>query len=249
MMILRFAIALALPVQLSLAQNPAPVGARTGIILGVVTDSALRPVAAAHVSILFTRVRVTADSNGRFAITQLPAGNYVLAIRRLGFHAITASVALGEGDTLRPAFSLEPTPVELSPVAVTANRGSSRLREFEERRALNTGEFWTQAQIDSRHAVSTVDILRESVRTRVVPSGPKQIAMSRRQWTACPMQVYVDGVAAPGDLGQLPAPGEIMGIEVYSGPAEEPIWLPIGPPEGRHSCGAILVWTKDGSER
>jgi carboxypeptidase family protein len=248
-MILRIAIALALPVQLSLAQNATAVRTHTGVIEGAVTDSALRPIAAADVSILFTRVHVTADAQGRFAITHLPAGHYVLAIRRLGFHPTTASIALSEGDTLRPALILKPAIAKLEPVNVTATTGSTRLREFDARRALGFGEFWTADQIDSRHAVSTVDILRESLRLRVVPSGPTEVAMSRRQWTPCPMQVYVDGVVAPLDLEQLPAPAEILGIEVYGGPSEEPLWLPRGSSAASLSCGALLVWTKDGSER
>jgi len=45
----------------------------------------------------------------------------------------------------------------------------------------------------------------------------------------------------------LPSPKEVMAIEVYSGPASVPQWLPIGPQAGKSSCGAILVWTRDGS--
>lgn len=249
-----FAIALALPVHLSVAQNATAARAHPSVIMGAVTDSALRPVAAADISILFTRVHVVADSYGRFAITQLPAGSYVLAIRRLGFHAMTASIAVRGGDTLRPAFILQPAATELEPVNVTATAGSARLRDFEARRALGFGEFWTREQIESRHVVSVADLFRESKRIRVVPSAAKLIAVSGRQWSLCAMQVYVDGVAvaqgdAPIDLNQLPAPGEILGIEIYGGPSEEPIWLPSGSSAASRSCGAILVWTKDGSER
>jgi hypothetical protein len=253
-MVPRIAIVLMLPAQLSVAQNAAAARTGSAVIEGVVTDSALRPVGAADVSILFTHVHVAADAQGRFAITHLRAGNYLLAIRRLGFHAVTAAVRVGDGDTVRPAFLLQPAVAEFEPVTVTARTGSARLRDFDARRALGLGEFWTADQIDSRHAVSTVDILRESVRLRVVPSGPKKIGMSRRQWTACPVQVYIDGVAvaqgsAPFDLEQLPAPAEILGIEVYGGPAEEPLWLPRGSSAASLSCGAVLVWTKDGSDR
>lgn len=253
-MILRIALALALAVRLGVAQSAAGAHPATGVIEGVVADSALVPVAAADVSILFTHVHVAADAHGRFAITHLRAGNYLLAIRRLGFHAITASVAVGEGDTIRPAFMLQPAVAELEPVTVIARTGSARLRDFDARRTSGIGEFWTREQIESRHVVSTADLLRESKRIRVVPSGAKLIAMSGREWSPCPMQIYVDGVAvaqgnAPLDLEQLPAPGEILGIEIYGGPSEEPVWLPSGSSAASRSCGAILVWTKDGSER
>ena len=68
------------------------------------------------------------------------------------------------------------------------------------------------------------------------------------------MQVYVDGVALAGsrpdvpfDLNLLPSPKEIMGIEIYSGPASVPQWLPNGPVSSGHNCGVIVVWTRDGS--
>lgn len=70
------------------------------------------------------------------------------------------------------------------------------------------------------------------------------------------MQIYVDGVPltdagphsnSPYDLTQLPSPKDIMGIEVYSGAATVPLWLPTGPEAGKLGCGAILVWTEDGS--
>lgn len=185
----------------------------------------------------------------------IPAGRYVFAVHRLGFQAVTALLDVKDGDTLRPAFMLTESPIGLAPVTIRASAGTARLREFDARRALGFGEFWTQAMIESRHAVSTVDVLRESQRLRVVPSGAKLIATSGRQWTSCPMQVYVDAVALAGpgneplDLNQLPSPAEILGIEIYSGPDEEPISLTTGPRAGTRSCGAILVWTKDGSER
>ena len=56
------------------------------------------------------------------------------------------------------------------------------------------------------------------------------------------------GVIPPPRMTHLlPSPKEVMAIEVYSGPASVPQWLPIGPQAGKSSCGAILVWTRDGS--
>jgi hypothetical protein len=108
--------------------------------------------------------------------------------------------------------------------------------------------------IEAKGYVSAFDLLREAKGVRVAIEGTQLIALSARQWTRCPMQVYVDGVPlagsrqnSPFDLNLLPSPKEIMGIEVYSGPESEPLWLPVGPPAGNRSCGAILVWTRDGS--
>jgi len=78
--------------------------------------------------------------------------------------------------------------------------------------------------------------------------------MSARQWTYCPVQLYLDGVALAGsgpnepfDLNLLPSPKEIMSIEIYSGPSSVPQWLPDGLVPSGHSCGVIGVWTTHGS--
>jgi hypothetical protein len=163
-------------------------------------------------------------------------------------------VSVSPGDTARPAIMLEPSAAELPAVTIVEHKASSRLREFDERRARGDGEFFTQAQIEARNVVSIVDILRQAKGLRVTTNGQTLIAMSARQWTNCPMQVYVDGVPlagarpnAPFDLNLLPSPKEILGIEIYSGPASVPQWLPNGPVSSGHNCGVIVVWTRDGS--
>jgi len=231
-------------------------GARggNGVILGTVTDSALRPVAEADVSIFLSRVHVTADARGRFQIVDVPSGNYLLMVRRLGYGSVAAGVTVQIGDTLRLAFTLERSVAQLGAVIVTEHSASARLREFEERRRHGAGEFFDQQEVERRNAVSVVDILRDVKGLRVSTEGSKLFAMSARQWTPCPMQLYVDGIPMAGasynvpfDLNLLPSPKEIMGIEVYSGAESEPLWLPAGPSGGKRSCGAVLVWTRDGS--
>ena len=58
---------------------------------------------------------------------------------------------------------------------------------------------------------------------------------------SCPIQYYVDGVPYPADQGidDIP-PDEIVGIEIYKGPAYTPaIFAMHG-----GSCGVIAVWTR-----
>jgi len=87
---------------------------------------------------------VATDAHGRFEISTVPAG-----------------------DTARPAIMHERSAAELPAVTIVEHKASSRLREFDERRARGDGEFFTQAQIEARNAVSTVDILRQAKGLRV----------------------------------------------------------------------------------
>ena len=86
--------------------------------------------------------------------------------------------------------------------------------------------------------------------------------LTEKKWMAISperlsVSVYVDGVAlGPEALSNLPSPKEIAAIEVYPGSATLPLWLSNGPSWVQSSrrgstmgCGAVLVWTRDGSER
>lgn len=225
-----------------------------GAIVGVVTDSALRAIPAAEVAIMFSKVHVATDASGQFRILAVPDGNYLLSIRRVAMEPVAISVTVRQ-DTARLAVTLQPRAQTLDPVTTTAPAGSARMRDFTERMQKGVGEFFDQSMIEQRNAVAAVDIIRQAHAVRVTRRGNALSAMSARQTTACPMQVYVDGVPlvgagtstdTPFDLDQLPSPKEIMGIEIYAGDATTPIWLPKGPPSGRLGCGAILVWTRDG---
>jgi len=225
-----------------------------GFIRGVVTDSGMHPIDGVDVSIVLSSVHLATDSRGRFEISTVPAGDYMLMARRLGFRPIATRINVLPGDTARPAIMLEPSAAELPAVTIVEHNASPRLREFDERRARGQGEFFTQAQIEARNVVSIVDILRQAKGLRITTTGQRMIAASARQWTYCPMQVYVDGVPLAGarpnepfDLNLLPSPKEILGVEVYSGPSTVPQWLPNGPVSSGHGCGVIVVWTRDGS--
>src|SRR6478609_5534790 len=56
-----------------------------GIIDGVVSDTGLVPLQAAFVSILGTNIRVGTGPNGRFRITQVPEGRYLVIVKRVGY--------------------------------------------------------------------------------------------------------------------------------------------------------------------
>jgi hypothetical protein len=79
---------------------------------------------------------------------------------------------------------------------------------------------------------------------RIGPGG--QNALSSRY--DCPMPIVLDGIPVGAmRLDFLPPPSEIAAIEVYAGVATVPTWVPRGPRGAQENCGAILIWTRDGS--
>jgi hypothetical protein len=231
-----------------------PVSRPLGTIDGIVTDTSLAPLQAAFVSILGTKIRVGTGPSGRFRITKIPVGQYLVIVKRVGYRPTSAVVDVSEADTLRLAYSLERVnSTTLETVVVTEKAPSARMLEFESRRKLGLGEFMTNEEIAQRNSVFATELFRKFLSVNVSPSRTTSItqyfALSRREGGnptlgACPMQVYLDQVPLPNpfNLDLLPSPKEIVGIEVYPGSATIPPQF-----NGyNRGCGIILVWTKDG---
>jgi len=225
-----------------------------GVVDGIVSDSNLVPLQAAFVSILGTKIRVGTGPNGRFRITNVPAGTYLIIVKRVGYHPTSAAVDIKAMDTLRLTYTLNGLrPEELDPVIVTAKSPTLKMAEFEARRKAGFGEFMTADEILARNSVFPTELFRKFKAVNVSPdhSGPitQYFALSAREggnpsFGACPMQVYLDQVPlpAPFNLDLLPPPRDIAGIEVYAGASTIPPMFS-GFDRG---CGVILVWSKDG---
>jgi hypothetical protein len=218
---------------------------------GVVTDTGLVSLAGATASILGSTIQVVTGTNGRFRIVGLPAGQYILVVRHLGYAPTSTALQAAPGDTLRMSFALTRIATALDTVVVSAKRYSMRMTEFEGRRKLGFGHFMTQAEIESRNSVFAADLLRSIISVNVVPGGRpfEQIAVNRRGGKGtgqCAFQLFLDGVAlpTPTNLDNLPTSKELAGIEVYSGAATIPLQYKKA---GSSFCGVILIWTKDGS--
>lgn len=222
--------------------------ATRGTLDGVVTDTSLAPLAGASAWILGTKLEVSAGDNGRFRITGIPAGTYILVVRRLGYAPLSSAVSVAAGDTTRASFALVRQDVRLQKVVVNAAAASGALGEFESRRALGMGQFMTQSQIERLNMVGTSDLLRTFHSVAVFP---KFVLNSRLMPTLkCPMQFFVDGVAiSVNDLeSDLPPPHDLAGIEVHANTATVPLQYASlgGGTAGRGGgfCGVVLLWTK-----
>ena len=231
----------------------------TGTIDGFVGDSTLNPLLSAEVKLLSTNVRVNTGPNGRFRISNVPEGRYVVIVRRAGYSPTSAVVDVPAADTLRLAYELQRSMTSLAPAVITAAATSRRNMEFEQRKNAGFGEFMNEAEINKRNSVYTTELMRRFRTVNVSPSStnyhggmPDYYALSRRetgslnsaQQNYCPMSVFVDNIAMPTpfNLDLLPSPRNLMGIEVYNGPSTVPPQFS-GMNRG---CGVILIWTKDG---
>lgn len=215
---------------------------RTGVIDGVVSDTSLAPLPAAVTSIRGTDIWAVTGPNGRFRITNVPAGDYTLLVRRLGFGPISARLQVVPPETLHVSFALERVVPTLDTVVSAAKWASPNLADFYERKRIGGGQFMTSEEIERRNSLSMSDLLRTF--TGIAVRGKTVVSLRSPR---CPVQVLLDGVptaAFPAlpDLSQLPSPKTIAAIEVYSGPASVPLQY-----KSISTCALIMIWTREGS--
>jgi hypothetical protein len=232
-----------------LAAQSRPRGA-AGLIDGVISDTSLAPLAEATITIVGTDTRVVTGANGRFRFASIPAGDYTLLARHIGYEAATTRITVADLDTVRISIALEPVVAALDTVKVAAHNVTPRLAEFYDRRKLGFGQFFTQDEIEKINPVTAADLFRRFSGISVTPDGRRgrstrlPIHPSPGKPPDCPIMAIVDGVAKQTDFGQLPSPRDIAGIEFFAGPSEIP--LQYKSTDGTW-CGLILIWTRDGS--
>ena len=226
------------------------------VIDGVVTDTLLRPLVSADISVVGTAARVVTGENGRFRMLQVPPGQYLIVVRRIGFAPTSGIIDVRDNDTLRLTYSLTRSNSLLDTLRIKERRVGMRMLGFEKRRLIGQGQFITQDELDRRGSREALDYLRNTRSVEVSRITDQQfagtVALSRREGGsltgegsgACPMQILLDGIVLPRffNLDLLPPPRQIAGIEIYSGPATTP--PEFSGPDRR--CGVIAVWTRDG---
>ncbi len=88
-------------------------------ISGIISDSASRPLAGAIVSLAELRLQSITSSDGRFAFTGIPQGDYTLVVRRIGFaSAVKPHVSRGIDNSV----TLSSSAFVVDPITVTATR-------------------------------------------------------------------------------------------------------------------------------
>jgi len=214
----------------------------TAILSCVVRGPGETPVALAQVHVLGARSAAVTDDEGKYTLSDLPAGTHELEVRRLGYEIANGWVELRNGAAARSDVLLKRV-VTLDSVRVVAV--GSRYREFGEHQKLKLGgRFLGPDYLMRRHFNRTSDIIRSmpgfvventrAGRTRVYLAGTAN---------RCIVNVALDGFSGWSDSPDSFSvddinPKDVGAIELYRGGVSS------GPPEIDHGCGAIVIWTK-----
>ncbi|MFI5243966.1 MAG: carboxypeptidase regulatory-like domain-containing protein [Gemmatimonadales bacterium] len=184
------------------------------------TDSGRRALAGAHVQFPAVNRAATADSTGRFAITDIPAGRHLVVVGKLGFRPESAFVMIPEGQVLVQEFVLRRPVTELAEVKVVGAASHPEMSGFDDRRREGIGKFIDRASLAKIENRTTSMVLSSLGGLRVWQGGTQAYVSSTRAISskscgfcsggigeylrpedieagarpACYMDVYVDGV-------------------------------------------------------
>jgi len=239
---------------LALAAAPLAAQQRGGIFRGQVTDSLGVPVPLAEIAILGTGLRVVADSEGVFRITDVPVGLHPVIVRSIGWKALFLFLRMGENEERIARIGLEPAPQQLPELIVEGGRYAKppeyaftrKYDGFFQRRRVRSGTFLTRADPQFANAIHTGDLLRgiPGVRVSFGPGGTGVGFTSCRGFgdRGARVAVWIDGARVMAEantaMGYL-RPSDIEMIEVYRRVGQIPGEFMDG-----DSCAAIVIWTR-----
>jgi hypothetical protein len=243
-----------------------------GSVAGVVTVLGHEhPLAGASAMLDESHRAAVSDSAGRYRITGVPPGDYLLTIRRIGFESVSARITVGVAAEVMADVELKPSaPAQLEEVRVVADsRRGGKLAGMEHRRSINAGgTFITSAELDSAAGRSLPSVLaRRLPGARITVYGrtggallssgrgrtserqlPPADPADPRSPRACWAQVYLDGVRIYSVKHGGMAVPDLREIRVETLAAVEYYAGEAQTPsefagEGA-ACGTIVFWTK-----
>lgn len=225
-----------------------PAGAQqTGTITGVVRSNTGEPLSSAQVSIQGTGYGTLSQSNGRFVLSNVPAGSHTVRADLIGYATRTAAVTVAAGATANIELRLQPQAVELSAVVVTGVAGATQKVklpfEVAQLRAADLPVPQPSPVSAIQGKVAGATVVSGSGRPGSAPSlllrGPTSLNASGRSQE--PLYI-VDGVILSGSLIDIDAL-DIESIEVVKGAAAASLY------GSRAGSGVVQIRTKRGANR
>lgn len=136
--------------------------AKGAIFAGTVVDSVQRPLANAEVSLPGLGISKSTDDKGAFRLTDIPAGNQRISIRRIGFGQLDTVMVFTDGQTIERRVTLGRVAILDSVVVVDVKPSTDPLlADFEENRAKGFGRFVTRPQLDKMEGQTLGSVLQQ----------------------------------------------------------------------------------------
>jgi TonB-dependent starch-binding outer membrane protein SusC len=236
--------------------------AQTGTITGrVISEETTQPIAAAQVAITALSLGALTQQDGRFTLTNVPAGAHTVVVSRLGYDEVTTQITVAAGQSVTRDFELSERALALDQIVITGTAGGAA------RRAIGN----TVASVPVTAVIQEVAITNMQELLSGRTPGVQFTALTGSVGAGSPIQlrgvssfsgsrtqplIYVDGVRvnnatnAGPVLGQGSSvsvlddfnPEDIESVEIIKGPAAASLY------GTEASAGVIQIITKRGRE-
>ena len=220
-------------------------------LLGKVVAGSEWPLADVEVTILSLSQTVLSDSAGRFDFGSVPAGDYVVRVRRIGFRGQQLAAHLEPARTTDVLIVMEVGAQVLPEIGVTARSlkpieyaYTHKYDDFFRYRRVGLGSFKTRKDFESLNPLRVADIVRGISRVRVrdfMFENPEVWIYGCQR-----LGVFIDGslqypvTLTSGDRLDRIHPSHVEMVAVFRGPAE----MPAEAAMFVHNDCAIMIWTR-----
>ena len=252
------------------ATAPAAAAAQTGSVTGaVMAATTMQPINGAQVTIAGTTLGGLTNANGRYLITNVPAGTYEVSVLYVGYGTQTQSITVSADGTAIADFNLQISAVAMDEIVVTGTAGAVERRKIgvslssldmskiSEAQPISGFSQALEGRVPGLRSIGTVGGVGTTRELRI--RGTDSFSLGQRP------VVYIDGVRVDAQGGEWSGglgsssltccafsggagedrlsdlnPDEIDRIEVIKGPAAATLY------GSEASGGVIQVFTKRG---
>ena len=209
------------PIAVAGAQQsaPAPSGAPAYVRGRVIDASTHLPIAGAEIILVGpVSASVRADESGAWRSPPLASGRYALRVRSVGYSAHDAVLDLTAGADIDRRVFLDPVPLALDRVVITASRREQRLKDV----AITT-ELVTRDDIERSGATDLASVLTEQTGIELQGGHPAGAGIMLQGIGSERILVLLDGqpivgrIAGVFDVSRIPV-AVIERIEIVKGP-------------------------------
>jgi outer membrane receptor protein involved in Fe transport len=213
-----------------------------GVIVGRVTDRRTAgPIVGAAIEVQGTRLSATSGDDGRYRIPDVPAGQYTVRARYIGYMPGTVSVTVSGDEQATADFALEKSAQRLQEVVTTGT-----VIPTEEKALPTPVTVLTESDVREQRPRTVGELFRRAVPSAVswadfgFPSFTNLSARGASTFAGGSMKVYLDGIEISNRLFAAIDPSSIERVEVVRGPQGSTIY-------GSEAIGGVIqVFTKRG---
>lgn len=228
----------------------APLAAQTGVVRGVVTDSAGRPIRGVEVFAIRTERSTRSDAQGRYTLTRVPWGQSVIMARLPGYRPSEKAITIGDSGEATLNLRLGRAIQLIDTLKIVSHDGCApyRVEGFECRRNAGIGQFRGPEELRALRPVYWADMFAGFSGIRRVPFTNQQRNMD---YTIMPttgwrcMNIGFNG-REPTARETIVRPEDIYAIEHYDvyEKVPEPYKRLAWPGDRAEPCTLVMYWTR-----